>query len=248
MNTDLVSAHVFLYYELTGRYVLESMSKFYNGPIFLSLVKNNPVNDLLINYASSIFEKTYLLLVDQAGTDQYGFFHSFQRDDTNKPWVFYCHDKSPNKKQWLVELMEIYNNIEESVLLDQRYGIISSSKHKHTIKDYKTILNETSKIPKQYRKGVVQALQTLLWLNELQSILAYEFNLENKDLKYSDFSAGNIFLIRRDVLSQAHNCVHENMFNKNVYRTDGEVEHGLERFYFYVSQCMGYENLYIGDK
>lgn len=247
MNTELVSTHVFLYYELTGRYVLEAVSKFYKGPIFLSLVKNNPVNDLLINYASSLFEKTYLVLVDEAGTDQYGFYHSFQHDDTTKPWVFYCHDKHPSKKQWLSELIEIFSKIDDHILSNSNYGIVSALKHKQKIKGYKHILEETAGMPKQYRKGVVQALQTLLWLNELQSILANEFKLKREDLKYPEFSAGNIFLIKRDILSKTHKCIHKDMFNKNIYRTDGEVEHGLERFYFYVSQCMGYENLYIGE-
>lgn len=245
MNKDLVSCHMFLYYKLTGWYVLESVSNFYKGPIFLSLVENNPANESLIDYASKRFEKINLTTVEEAGTDQYGFFHSFQQDDTNKPWIFYCHDKHPNKTSWLQNLIQVYNNINDSLLNSDKYGIISSNKYKHKIQSYRELIDSTNSIPKCHRKCVVQSMQTLLWFSELCDILFKEHSIGDITKRRTDFCAGNIFLIRREVLSTAHSCVHENMFNKGVYRTDGEVEHGLERFYFYVSECMRYENLFI---
>lgn len=244
MNSDLVSTHVFLYYESSGKYLIEELSKIYNGEIYLSLVNGNCSNDVLVHYAKQHFD-IKLVYVDNCGTDQYGFFHSFKFDNANKPWVFYCHDKHPSKLDWLQTMISTFENIEDRVLLDKKLGIISSIKYKNRVLPFDKILLEYINLDYSQRKDVVQCMHTLVWLNELQRILITKHNIGNKEYRYPTFSAGNIFLIRKEILEKSHDCIHEEFFNKGIYRTDGEVEHGMERFYYYVSQCMNFNNLFI---
>lgn len=245
MNSQEVTSHIFLYYEDTGKYVLDTVSKFYKGPIYLSLVENNCANNILINYARYSFDDVRILYVEDHGTDQYGFYHTLKLDDTNTPWVFYCHDKHPSKIDWLKELLNIYDSMDESSFGIQTVGLISSKKNKNKVSSFEELLFEYSNIDYKYRKNIVQCMHTLIWLHELERILYTKHNIGDKNFKCPNFSAGNIFLIRREILNKVHDCVYEEFFNKGVYRTDGEIGHGLERFYFYVSQSMGYTNLFI---
>jgi len=240
-----ISTHIFLYYESTGKYVLETVSKFYNGPVYLSLIENNCSNDILIELAKGYFEDIRVLYVDNYGTDQYGFYHTLKLDDTNTPWIFYCHDKHQSKMNWLKDLLEVYKNMDQNLLGLATAGIISSKKHKYKQSSFDDILSDYANVDHSHRKDSVQSMHTLIWLHELERILLTKHELGDKSFKYPVFSAGNIFLIRRDVALKAHDCVYEEFFNKGVYRTDGEIGHGLERFYFYVSQAMGYNNLFI---
>lgn len=245
MNSNLVSTHMFLYYESVSKYLLETVSKFYNGPLYLSLVENNCSNDVIINYASANFKQVYLIYVDNRGTDQYGLYHSLKYDNCDHPWIFYCHDKHPDKIDWLKDLIEIYNNIDSNLLLDNNTGIISSLKHKIKSSNYQELFELSQNTPHHCRKGTVQAMHTLVWLDELIKILLEKDNIFKKEFRYTHFTAGNIFLIRRDIIKKVHECVYSEFFNQNAYRTDGDIGHGLERFYYYVSQCLGYNNMFI---
>lgn len=244
MNSELVSTHVFLYYEDTGKYVIDELAKIYKGEIYLSLVDGNCSNDVLINYARHHFD-IKIVYVENCGTDQYGFYHSFKFDDTNKPWIFYCHDKSNKKLNWLKDMLNTFTNIDDELLLREGVGIISSLKFKNKAISFEELLLEHTSTPYEHRKEIVQSMHTMIWLHELQRILLSKYELGEKNFKYPVFSSGNIFLIRKPILEKSHGCVHENHFNKGVYRTDGEVEHGLERFYYYVSNCMRYNNIFI---
>lgn len=239
-----VSTHIFLYYPNTGLYVLDKVSKFYNGPIYLSLVEDNKNNELFLEEAKKKFDDTRVVYVSNCGTDQYGFFNSFQYDFEKSDWIFYCHDKHPDKKDWLYNLIEIYSNLDISSI-PENTGIISSKIHVCKQPSFEELLLEYSGVPHKHRKDIVQSMHTLIWLHELERILLSKYSLGNKDFKCPTFSAGNIFLIKRDIVEHSHGCIYEEFFNHGIYRTDGEVEHGLERFYFYVSQCLGYKNIFI---
>lgn len=245
MKNDQVSAHAFLYYESTSKYVLDTISQIHNGPLYLSLVDGNCSNDAIITYARSNFDITYIVYVENCGTDQYGFFHSLKLDENNTPWIFYCHDKHPSKQDWLNDLLSIYHNFDENLLSDPNTGMISSLKHKHKTSNYEELLEIGKKCHYQFRKEIVQSMHTLIWLNELTRILVEKDNLYKKESKYPYFSSGNIYLIRRDIALKAHECLYDQFFNRNAYRTDGDIGHGLERFYFYVSECLGYNNIFI---
>lgn len=245
LDSNLVSAHIFLYYKTTGQYLLEKIAQSYNGPIYLSLVDGNEHNDYFLEIAKNSFNDTKVIYVDDYGTDQYGFYSTFIYDFTKKPWILYCHDKNPSKKTWLEDALNIFDKITDKQLADRKIGIISSSKYRRTQPSFDDLLTTYKGLTYSLRKDIVQAMHTLVWLHELERILLSKYNLGNKDFKCPIFSAGNIFLIRRDIVNRSHGCVYEEFFNRGVYRTDGEVEHGLERFYFYVSQCLGYENIFI---
>ena len=60
-----------------------------------------------------------------------------------------------------------------------------------------------------------------------------------------EFTAGNVFFIRTNILSQALQCVLDPNFFEKVYRMDGDVAHALERFYFYVSTSLDYKNVFL---
>lgn len=244
MNKDNISVHVFLYYESSGKYVIDRLSKIYSGDIYLSLVEDNCSNDILKNYAQQYFN-VKLLYIDNYGTDQYGFYNTFKFDDTNKPWIFYCHDKHPSKMDWLIDMMTTFDNMDETILNYDKVGMIASTKHKNIVPSFEHILLTHSMDNYEHRKNVVETMHTLIWLHELERILLAKYNIGDKNFKYPTYSGGNVFLIRRPVLEKAHGCIYSNYFNKNTYRADGEVEHGLERFYFYVSSCMGYNNIFI---
>lgn len=244
MNHTDVSVHIFAFYQDTGKYLLERVSKIYNGnSIYLSLVNGNHANDTLIETARKYFD-VKIIYVDNSGTDQYGFYHSFKYDNLDTNWIFYCHDKHISKIDWLNDMMDTFDNIDKGLLDNKKNGMLASKKHEAKIQSFDDLLELENTMDIKYRKALVESMHTLIWYLQLQRILFIKQELSSKEDKFTNFSAGNIFLIRRDVLEKAHACIYENFFNKGVYRSDGEVGHGIERFYFYVSKCMGYENVF----
>lgn len=244
MNKSNVSAHIFLYYIDTGIDVLNKLKEMYNGYIYLSLVKDNPNNKALIKHAESLFDID-ITYVQNGGSDQYGFFHSFKNEKNKKSWTLYLHDKHVTKKQWLSDLIDPLKNINNELLNAKTIGIISAQKHVHEVKPMNMILQNYGGIRFEHRRKIVESLHTVIWLKELQRILLEKYGLINEDHIYPNFSAGNIFVAKTEVIEKAHGCIYEEFFNKNTYREDGEVAHGLERFYFYVSKCLNYNNLFI---
>lgn len=244
MNNNLVSTHVFLYYGDTGIDLLEELSKHYTGKIYLSLVIDNKHNKKLLEYARKIFDID-LTYVQNAGTDQYGFFQSLKKDFSEKPWIFFCHDKHLDKRGWMLDLIDVLTNVDNDYLNNQRCGMISSHKYLNKVESMNDLLLNYGNMPFEHRKGLVQCMHTIIWLKELQRILLEKFELIKEESIYPRFCSGNIFLARKDIAQTTHSCIYDSFFNKNVYRTDGEVAHALERFYFYVSECMGYHNIFI---
>ena len=124
-------------------------------------------------------------------------------------------------------------------------GILASEKYKNKLISFEEILEKSASSPIKFRKKTIEYMHMLIWYHELQKILLSKCELGKKEFKLIEYSAGNIFISRRIVIEKAHRCLYNDFFNLNSYREDGEVEHGLERFYFYVSKCMGYENIFI---
>jgi lipopolysaccharide biosynthesis protein len=243
MNDDIISAHVFLYYEDISIEVLKRLKQFYSGHIYLSLVEDNKYNDKILLQAKKLFD-TKVIYISNRGSDQYGFYSSFKIDKTSKEWVLYLHDKHPDKKEWLFSLIDDMSKTTNKILKQKNVGIISSNRHKQKAKSLNEILTLYGNINFNLRKNIVESMHTILWIKELQRILLEKHNLLCEDHLYPTFSAGNIFIANRKVVDLSHDCVYEEFFNKN-YREDGEVAHGLERFYFYVSKCLGYNNIFI---
>ena len=130
------------------------------------------------------------------------------------------------------------------IFKNKNIGIISSNLHSHNTLSMTQIINLHGNVDFKYRKSIVESIHSVVWLKELQRILLDKYNIINDDYLYPQFCAGNVFIARKEIIEKAHGCVYENFFN-SAYRADGEVGHGLERFYFYVSQCLNYKNLYI---
>jgi uncharacterized protein (UPF0332 family) len=238
-----VSVHVFLYYEDMGSWLLYKLKEFYSGPIYLSLVKDNAHNKKLLTLARSLFDID-LTYVDNCGTDQVGFYKTMKKDKMPTKWILYLHDKSESKKQWLEDLINPLMNVNKNLLNSNHIGIISAESHKHKTYSIQEILNHFGKTAFNHRKKIVQNMHTVVWLKELQRILLEKHELIKENDIYPDFCAGIVFMARKEIVQKAHDCVYDEFFN-NYYREDGEVGHGLERFYFYVSQCMNYKNLFI---
>jgi hypothetical protein len=243
MKSNNISTHVFIYYLDEGIWLLNKLKEFYSGHIFLSLIENTPHNDQLLSLAKNLFDVS-LTYVPNKGTDQIGFYKTFQKDNTNKEWILYLHDKGAEKQTWLQELIEPLTNIKPHILSNQDIGIISSIAHKQKTYAINTLVENYGSMDYKFRKALVESMHTTIWLKELQRILLQKNKLINEDSLYPEFCAGNVFLARRQIVEKVHDCVYEDFFNDG-YRKDGEIGHGLERFYFYVSECMGYKNLYI---
>jgi hypothetical protein len=154
------------------------------------------------------------------------------------------HDKKGDKQKWLEELIDPLKTINSKQLNNNNLGIISSNAHRHNVMGINDLVLHHGNIDFKYRKSLVQSAQTIIWLKELQRILLSKHNLIKEEKLHPEFCAGNVFIARRNIINKAHDCICKEFFNP-FYRPDGEVEHGLERFYFYVSECLGYENLYI---
>ena len=243
ISDNIVSTHIFLYYDQIAQEVLDQLKTFYDGTIYLSLVENNPNNKRILSHAKSKFD-TKTIFVKNKGTDQYGFYHSFKQDNSNTKWILYLHDKHPDKKEWLFDLINDLSKVTNKYLKQDNVGIFSSHKHKNQVKSMNEILTLYGNMSFCDRKNLVQSMHTILWLKELQRILLEKQDLVDENYLYPTFSAGNIFLATREVIKVSHDCVYETFFN-DCYRTDGEMAHGLERFYFYVSKCLKLNNIFI---
>jgi hypothetical protein len=49
------SVHLFVSYKEEGIWVLNKLKEFYSGSIYLSLLSNNPNNEILLQKAQSLF-------------------------------------------------------------------------------------------------------------------------------------------------------------------------------------------------
>jgi hypothetical protein len=237
------SVHIFVYYKDEGIWLLRKLKEFYNGNIYISLISDGPNNKELISVAKNLFDIS-LTYVENMGTDQIGFYNTFKKDKLNTDWVLYLHDKKGDKQKWLEELIEPLKTVSYKQLNDENIGIISSNAHKRKVISINDLVLYHGNINFKYRKSLVENMHTVVWLKELQRILVNKYGLIREDKLYPEFCAGNVFIARRNVISKAHDCVYKEFFNP-FYKADGEIGHGMERFYFYVSECLGYDNLYI---
>ena len=249
LDSKKISFHIHLFYLEPSIYLLDKIRDAFDGNIYISLNKNGERNEEILSHAESLFKNVDHVVVDNVGNDQYGFFHSFPQNQDETEWVFYCHDKTIKRIDWLDEIIDPVINYEDinNIMDDDNIGLVTAGNNKHCMNMYtEDILTGMSK-SKNYSKRlkIVQARHTLTWYRELQYILLTDTGLINTDLLNPRFTAGNMFMARKSVIKLAHDCVHKSFF-ENYYREDGNVEHALERFYFYVTGCMKYKNFFVG--
>ena len=249
LNENLVSVHVHLFYLEPSIYLLDKIADKYSGKIYISLNDDGEHNEEILLYAEKKFKKVDYTAVNNRGNDQYGFFQSFKKNDLDTPWILYCHDKTIKRIDWLDDILDPILEFKDmnKNLESEKYGIIASGNPKYHLKmineEDLTALSKSKNFSS--RLSVMQSRHTLTWFRELQYILLSDTGFIDTENLNPHFTAGNIFLAQRSVVDMSHKCIHESFF-ENYYRPDGNVEHALERFYFYVSQCLKYENLFIG--
>jgi hypothetical protein len=88
----------------------------------------------------------------------------------------------------------------------------------------------------EYRLQVVRSLHTVTWFDELVCHLRHVRGL-GYPLVYPPFAGGNMFLATRDIIKTTHSAVLDSHFQEG-YQPDGEVEHAMERLYYYVCKTV----------
>jgi hypothetical protein len=253
LNSEALSVHLHLYYKEPSKILLEKINKAWKGKIYISLVSGNENNDNIISVAKSLFSEVVVVENENSGNDQYGFYKSFKQNDDDTDWILYAHDKHESKIEWmnvLIDPLVTHTDAINYLLRQENIGLIAAKSDKYTYiqmsEEQLNTLGDTC--PQEERIKIIQSKQTLVWLRELQRSLVKQNNLSQiHDPNALVFVAGNMFIIRRSVLQKCHNCLHENFFDK-YYRQDGDVGHGLERFYFYAPLCLNFNVQLVGEE
>lgn len=250
IDKNLCSVHLHLYYEDVSFYILDKLSKVWKDTIYVSMIRDCETNKKIIAHGQKLFKEVRWVEVPNKGTDQFGFLFTHRiNEEKYKPWTLYIHDKSIDKKDWLDDLIEpFFKNEYQTVLKkhmdSKKTGIIASKKRKNKVLDSDQLLEITKNAAMPFRGDFVKAVSTLAWLRELQNIFYNKTGIVKEDYLNIEFVAGTVFMARKSLINGVHSCVHENFF-EDGYRKDGEVEHAMERFYFYVSKCLNYNNVFI---
>lgn len=252
LDNQTFSVHLHLYYKDSSILLLNKISKAWNGKVYISLVSGNENNDNIVCVAKSLFSDVVVIENENRANDQYGFYKSFQQNNDNTEWIFYAHDKHKSKIEWMNNLLDPIVDQTESVnclAKNNEIGLIASKCDRYiteTLQEERLNMYSDTCKPDE-RLKIILSRHTLMWLRELQAELVRQNNLESiHDPRSLWFVAGNIFIMRREILKKCHSCVHENFFDK-YYKPDGDIGHGLERFYFYAPLCFDFHIKLIGE-
>jgi hypothetical protein len=233
--------------------LLEKISKAWAGKVYISLVSDNASNNDILQKANSLFGKVVVIENENSGNDQYGFYKSFQKNKDDTDWIFYAHDKHESKIEWMNELVDplvTHTDAINYLARQNDVGLIAAKSDKYTnLQMSEEQLNSIGDTcPHNERIKIIQSKHTLVWLRELQRAIVKKNNLSQiQDPNSIVFVAGNMFMIRRSILNKCHECLHENFFDKH-YKPDGDIGHGLERFYFYAPLCFNFNVQLVGEK
>lgn len=250
LNDNKIEVHLHLWYEKSSIYLLKKISKQWNGRINISLIEDAQSNKEILNCANDLFAEVQTVYCENKGSDQSGFYESLKANNESKEWVFYAHDKSEDKIPWLDQIVDpiLQSSKINACIEEENVGIISSGNPKRLssllTEEYLVKLDKQTK--KKDKLAIVLSRQTLVWLRELQYILYDTHGLIDKENLNFKFTAGTMFLIRSNVLKITHDCIHQDFF-PSCYRVDGDVTHALERFYYYVSICLGLQNYFVQE-
>ena len=242
-----------LFYRDPAKYLLDQLRTLGDHSIRISLLKEGKYNDEILDHAKSIFsDVNQVIMAENRGSDQWGLYNLYLEflDEVDTDWIFYTHDKHLSKLDWLDEITEPlleYDDLEKK-LADSGVGMVSTKNWKLKVESESDITDRVKELPQSKRAFLVRQRHTLCWLRELQFILLQNSGFQDMDNVNPEFTAGNVFFIRANILSQALQCVLDPNFFETVYRLDGDVSHALERFYFYVSTSLGFKNKFVGEK
>lgn len=248
LNNDNIQVHMHLFYKEPSIYLMDKISKKWNGRVNISVNDDGKDNEAILSHANKIFPEVKVVVTQNVGNDQMGFKNSISvNSEENKNWILYVHDKSADKQRWVDEIVDPIINQEDVVLglIEQdEFGIISAANKCQEILDEEYLVELSKRCKLEEKYSIVGSRHTLIWLRELQYILYSKHGLINKQHINFKFTAGTMFLAHKDVVNISHDCVHQSFFEKQ-YRPDGKVEHALERFYYYVSACLRKKIMFI---
>lgn len=261
MDLNKFSTHIHLSYREPAQELLMLLSKVWRGRlIHLSLNNGGEHNEEILNFAEKLFEvKT--TLVEDMGTDQWGFINSFKDNEEDVENILYLHDKKD--MAWMVRACGplLNKSCEAFALMGEReIGLIGAQSVRKKILSYEGVLayHQPSRI-KVIKEGgrivwdmykpngsqVVRTLSTLCWYQILVRELASAFNIgTHRNIFEIFFPAGTIFMAKKQLVQVAHECVSDSFFESG-HINDGKVEHALERFYGYVCSSLNLRDVYI---
>jgi hypothetical protein len=230
-----IELHCHLWYSDKYKNLLDKLGSKFNNRINLSLISGCDHNDKIIEYAKSKFKDVRYVTVDNCGTDQNGFLKSYDVNKEMKEWVLYTHDKAD--ETWTMDLVDpLLTDEALKYCEDGESGIITSSKRHTILPSQEEIDNQCQKTLPELKHTVIPLQSTIIWLTQLQDNLKQLHHMQDTLLNL-EFTAGTMFLSRSLILRLAHTCVEPEFF-KTGHQPDGEVEHAMERFYFYVNNCL----------
>tara|TARA_B100000902_G_C27298455_1_gene911404 strand:+ start:1796 stop:2578 length:783 start_codon:yes stop_codon:yes gene_type:complete len=253
MTLDKTRLAVFLhlYYKIPSMYLIDKLAKFWDGDVYVSMNEDGKFNSEIKEYLEKKFSRVHIVYVENKGNDIFGFYNSFSQYDVDKEWILYLHDKHLSKLDWLDSMVdpilcdENIRKVNKIICSNgTKAGIICSEQNKQKLDNEEHLIEVDKNTHFQDKWRIVQSRATLLWLRELQYILSSHFGYIKKDDLTFDFMGGTVFFIRNNTLKLSHACVHSDYFI-NFYKPDGEVQHAIERFYFYVNICLDQQVLYL---
>ena len=231
---------------MTIRLLLHSLESRPAGPCRTSRwsgesdTRGSKDNDKILKHAESKFKDVRYVTVENYGTDQNGFISSYDTNCEDKNWILYTHDKKD--EAWTMDLVNPLVTDEAIEYTDDKtLGMITSKKREEKIKSEENLKKISAMTPPSMKVQIVRSKKTMLWLRELQHILFTTHGMVSEDNLDFTFSSGTMFMARSIVIDMTHSCIYKDFFESG-YRADGEVEHALERFYFYVNKCLNMEH------
>lgn len=235
---DNIEIHAHFWYLDESKYVIDKISKKFSDRINISLIEGSESNSEILEYAQSKFKVVKYVLVENMGTDQNGFIKSYKTNCEEKDWIFYVHDKKD--LEWIDDIIDPLINTLDNFNPSNMVGIIGSKHKQQTIEDEEYVIKRDKELPFESKLDIVRIKHTLVWLRQLQYIAFQEHGFFCKEKINFDFIAGTMFIAKREVVQLTHECVHDSFFTSG-YSPNGKLEHGLERFYGYINECLKLE-------
>lgn len=244
LNNKKISVYLHLYYEQISKDILQQLSTVYNGDLFISLNENGDGNDSIVECANTLFPNQKHVVVNNMGSDQWGFYKNYKQNPPPTDWVLYIHDKKEQEKEWLEDLIQpfiVQFSKINALIENPNIGIISSQLRKNNIVSGKELIKVMNNSHKRNYLKILRAKETVNWIHVLLALKG--ITIEN--LQEKCFCAGNMFICRKNILDEIMNNLIIDEFFEPGYRPDGCVEHAMERFYFLLSEGLGFTNKYI---
>ena len=248
-----LSVHLHLDKLESSLIIIDELKKIWNGKVYVSLNDDSENNTTLLDRLVESFDHVDPVIVKNMGNDQFGFIKSFKGNQDNTAYTLYMHDRTDldKFKEATYPILRFPGGIEALIkhMNEMDIGIAASGQTKEVMLSmYELDISHGAgflsptfdkydvSAKAEYRVGAMRPMQTTLWFNELTKWARHHTNQMLPTI-YPEFSGGNCFLARNEIIKLAHKCTPEEFFEEG-YKPDGKVEHALERLYFYISNTI----------